>query len=336
MKIRSFVMLTFLWSSVALAQSDPMPIIDMHVSALPVQQLGGPGQTICLNGTTWMAANPGAPVESSADTFQCENPVTGVRTDTELRQQTLDQMREHNIIGVISGTLASLRAWRAAEPDRIIPALHSSLLDDRDATPASLQRLVRSGAIQVLGEVAPQFDGRSPADSAYEPFWSRAEELDIPVGIHMGPGPPAAPYVGYSEYRASLGRPLLLEDVLVAHPALRVYVMHAGWPFLDELLSLLYLHPQVYVDVSLINHQFPRAEFQGYLRLLVEAGFGKRIMFGSDQMVWPQAIPVAIAAIESAAFLSDEQKRDIFYNNAARFLRLSEDEIARHHELATP
>jgi predicted TIM-barrel fold metal-dependent hydrolase len=28
--------------------------------------------------------------------------------------------------------------------------------------------------------------------------------------------------------------------------------------------------------------------------------------------------------------LSDEQKRDIFYNNAARFLRLSDKEINSH------
>jgi uncharacterized protein len=35
--------------------------------------------------------------------------------------------------------------------------------------------------------------------------------------------------------------------------------------------------------------------------------------------------------IEEASFLSVEQKRDILYNNAARFLRLSKEEIARHH-----
>ena len=33
---------------------------------------------------------------------------------------------------------------------------------------------------------------------------------------------------------------------------------------------------------------------------------------------------------KSAPFLSEEQKRDIFYNNAARFLRLTEQEIAKH------
>jgi hypothetical protein len=34
--------------------------------------------------------------------------------------------------------------------------------------------------------------------------------------------------------------------------------------------------------------------------------------------------PPGIEAVESADFLSEAQKRDIFYNNAARFLRLNE------------
>lgn len=54
-------------------------------------------------------------------------------------------------------------------------------------------------------------------------------------------------------------------------------------------------------------------------------------MFGSDQMVWPEALDYAIAGVETAEFLSDAQKRDILYGNAARFLRLGDEEIARHH-----
>ena len=47
-------------------------------------------------------------------------------------------------------------------------------------------------------------------------------------------------------------------------------------------------------------------------------------MFGSDQMRWPQKIGEAIEAIREAPFLSEEQKRDILHDNAARFLRLEE------------
>ena len=77
----------------------------------------------------------------------------------------------------------------------------------------------------------------------------------------------------------------------------------------------------------------PRAEFHSYLARLVHAGFGDRIMFGSDQMAWPDLIGDTIDAVESAQFLSAQQKRDIFYNNAARFLRLSAEQIRADHKL---
>jgi len=44
-------------------------------------------------------------------------------------------------------------------------------------------------------------------------------------------------------------------------------------------------------------------------------------------MWWPDAIGESIRSIEAAPFLSKSQKRDILYNNAARFLRLSPAQI---------
>jgi predicted TIM-barrel fold metal-dependent hydrolase len=93
---------------------------------------------------------------------------------------------------------------------------------------------------------------------------------------------------------------------------------------------VLYAHPQVYVDVGVIVYTQPRAAFYRYLQGIVDAGFGNRVMFGSDQMVWPGAIERSVKVIEDAPFLSTQQKRDILYNNAARFLRLSNEEMARH------
>ena len=48
------------------------------------------------------------------------------------------------------------------------------------------------------------------------------------------------------------------------------------------------------------------------------SGMGQRIMFGSDQMVLPEAIE----AIETATFLTPQGKRGIYYENARKFLRL--------------
>ena len=117
------------------------------------------------------------------------------------------------------------------------------------------------------------------------------------------------------------GDPLLLEDVLLRHKKLRLLVMHAGWPFLDSMLALLYAHPNVYVDVGALQAEFmvPRASYYRHLRGLVEGGFAKRIVFGSD---FPNQVEAGIDAIVAADFLSTEQKADILCNNAQRFLRL--------------
>ena len=62
----------------------------------------------------------------------------------------------------------------------------------------------------------------------------------------------------------------------------------------------------MYVDVGIISYAPPRAGFHYYLRRIVEAGFGKRVLFGSDQMVWPETVETAIQSIEQAAFLAPE------------------------------
>ena len=92
----------------------------------------------------------------------------------------------------------------------------------------------------------------------------------------------------------------------------------------------MYAHPQVYVELGVIDWVLPRKEFHNFLKGLVDAGFGKRIMFGTDQMIWVETIDDAIESVNSAYFLTMEQKEDIFYNNAAKFLGFTEEEIKMH------
>lgn len=270
----------------------------------------------------------------------CPQRLKAPASDAELLQQTFELLERHNIWAVTSGSLEEVRRWReeAPRPERLMPAINFHVHDGEGGAvyrdPDELRSLHAQGEFMVFAEVGPQYHGLSPADESLDAYFALAEELDIPVGIHMGEGPVGAPHVGSPQYRARLGRPLLLEEVLVRHPRLRLYVMHFGSPFLDETIALLYSHPQVYVDIAQNNWGFPRKEFHRSLRRLVEAGFGKRILFGSDQMIWPQTIEVAIDSIKSAEFLTEEQKRDIFYNNAARFLRLGDTQVAEHHGTA--
>ena len=65
---------------------------------------------------------------------------------------------------------------------------------------------------------------------------------------------------------------LTLEDVLVRHPKLRVWAMHAGWPLADDTIAALYAHPHLYVDIGIIDYAFPRKQFYDFLHRLIDAG----------------------------------------------------------------
>ncbi len=333
MKALVTVVLVILGATAAQAQ-DRLPIIDMHLHASAADDQGPPPIAMCTPidpFPVWDPSQPyGATFMAMLEQPPCDNPVWSPMTDEALMVQTIEVMEHHNIFGVLSGPPDRVATWRKAAPSRFFAGLEFQLGRD-SLSPASVRALHAEGRLDVLAEVTNQYAGIAPGDERMEPYWALAEELDLPVGIHIGPGPPGVIYLGASGYRGRLHSALTLEEVLVRHPGLRVYIMHAGFPLLDDLLALLYAHPQVYVDVGVIVFTQTRAAFYRYLQGIVEAGFGNRVMFGSDQMVWPGVIPRAITVIQEAPFLNEDQKRNILYNNAARFLRLSEKEIARHH-----
>jgi predicted TIM-barrel fold metal-dependent hydrolase len=271
---------------------------------------------------------------------QTANQVTGKppvsKTSEEHMQATLDAMNEHNIVlGLVSGPLEAVQAWREFAPERFVGGAMFGRAGEVSIN--ELRARLKDGRMGLLGEITAQYEGLSPSDPQFEPYFDLAEELDIPVGIHTGSSAPGTPITGHPsggvspKFRLRYGNPLLLEDMLVRHSNLRVFMMHMGDPWLTETLAMLWMYPDLYLDLSVKNWVLPKEVFHRYLKALVDAGYSKRLMFGSDQMIWPETIGLAIEGIESADFLTAEQKADIFYNNAARFLRLSEEDIARHH-----
>lgn len=293
------ILLILLPSCVALNRSASGPVIDMHLHANPFRE----------ENARLITEFTGLPCATS---------------DEDLLRETLAVMERNGVVlALVSGD--NSLAWRERAPELLWVGAR------RKEAVSSIRRRLQEGTYHAIAELAPQYDGKAPGDPTLASFYALAEELDTPLGIHVGPGPPGAAYIGAPDYRMNLSNPLLLEDVLIRHPDLRLFVMHAGWPMLDEMIGLLYAHPQVYVELGIIDWGIPEAEFHHYLSRLVGAGFGDRIMFGSDQMECPASIAVAIERIRSADYLDRKQKRAILYDNAARFLRLSEGTIAQHH-----
>ena len=275
------------------------PIIDMHLHAdLPPHEVP-----------------PGAP--ALCRPHPCDGDGAATASHAETLEKTLAIMKRHNIVkAFLSGVdPAIIEQWTTAAPGRFIAA--PFILHPGQPDPATLRRAYAAGRFRGLGEIATQLAGVRPNDPALEPYFALAEEFDVPVLIHTAGIGPYLP-----QFRSAAGRPLLLEDVLVRHPKLRVFVENAGYPYGDEMIAMMTQYPQLHADVSTITWVIPRPAFYDYLQTLVRAGLGKRLMFGSDQMRWPDKIGEGIAAIEEAPFLTAEQKRDILYHNAARFLRL--------------
>jgi predicted TIM-barrel fold metal-dependent hydrolase len=316
----------------------PLPVIDMHLHASAADDNGPPPLALCMH-LLEHVDHVRDPRKAWGETFMewqkkppCRDPVWSPMTDYALMRETIAALERRNVFGVLSGRPERVQRWMQAAPGRFVPGLQFQFGPDPQwLTPDSLRSLHAARRVAVFAEIANQYVGITASDPSFEPYLAVAEELDIPVGIHIGTGPPGAPYLGFNRYRAAMHSPLVLEEALIRHPKLRVYIMHAGWPMVDDLLAVLWTHPQVHVDIGAIVFALPRAELYRFLQRIVEAGFGKRVMYGTDQMVWPGLIERSIQAIEAAPFLSESQKRDILYNNAARFLRFTDAEIARHH-----
>ena len=305
MMIARLFILTILLANLSFAQTkEPQqPIIDMHLHAFPVAAFDKPAPPNPITGTS-----------------------SSLTSNRQHMQATFAAMRRYNIVkavvSVIGGSLDVAQQWRSTEPNLVIATLGGF---DGSNPPdlAMLRREFLAGRLGAVGEIGAQYAGLAPDDPKLEPYFALAEELNIPVGLHTGLGPPGTPYDSCCpHFRVTLGNPKLLEEVLIRHPKLRIYIMHAGWPYLAETKALMYMYPQVYADLAAIDWLIPREEFHDYLQSLMRCGFGKRLMFGTDQGFWPEGIGMAVEGIESAPFLTSEQKRDIFYNNAVRFLKL--------------
>ncbi len=234
-------------------------------------------------------------------------------------------LREAGVVRAIVGGASRATDDRiiALDPARLRGGFQIDDVPDA-AMLAEIRARYAAGKLAMIGEVEYQYSGIRHDDPRLEPLWALAEELQIPIAVHSGSGPAGIVYHGQPLHRERIGDPSSFEEVLVRHPRMKLIIMHAGWPFLDDTVALLHSYPQVYVDLGAVDWAEPQSGFDHYLQQLMIYGFGKRILFGSDQMVWPEATAQAIARFRAASYLTPEQRHDIFFNNAVRLFGWSD------------
>jgi predicted TIM-barrel fold metal-dependent hydrolase len=260
-----------------------------------------------------------------------DNPYTGeptpVPTEESLLRSILEEAERLNVVKmIVSNDLEDTYRAKAAAPDKVITGVFIAPDPRFRITIAELRKEIREGRLQTIGEVAPQYFGVKATDPYLEPYYALAEEMDVTFHVHTGIASrweeTVAAGAGHL-YKPYIANPEGLEDILLRYPKLRLCIQHAGYPYLAETIALMTQFPQVYADIAFFG-RLPAPEFHRYLRALVQAerSLPKRIMFGTDTYLWVEDMGKTAELLESADYLTEEQKADIFCNNAVRFLRL--------------
>jgi uncharacterized protein len=274
--------------------------------------------------------------------------------DAEQRAAFLEEMDAENIVlsGLYINEPGDVAGWLEAAPDRFIggPAMpcpptpqapfYRCFADTKGWPDLNwLEREMAAGKIGMLGEMLFVYTGVRPDEARMAPYWALAAKYDVPVAVHINRGPP--PGSGPRKdpkccpgFDGEMGNPALLRPVLDRHKGLRILLEHVGTggepdnlPFNREIDALLRDYRSVYFDMSILNSDAPAETHAAELKRWIDAGFGDRLVFGSDNR------PVApiLRRLERIAWLTPAQRRAILYDNAARFLRLDKQTISRHH-----
>jgi predicted TIM-barrel fold metal-dependent hydrolase len=148
--------------------------------------------------------------------------------------------------------------------------------------------------------------GIPPNDRRFYPLYAKCVELDIAVGLQVGHSAEVLP--------SECGRPMLVDEVAIDFPALRINLSHTGWPWVEEWCSMLWRHPNVYGDVSAY---FPRSLDDRLVRFMDSSRGRDKVLFGTNGMGLERCRS-EILALD----IRDETKQAVMRDNVLRFLNL--------------
>ena len=150
----------------AIRAEQPLPVIDVHLHAMPFDREGPPPMAMCtpMDMPVWDQRE--AYEESYLRLMKeppCDDPVLSPMSDAELMQRSLAEVRSRNVYGVLSGPLEYVDRWVAEAPDRFLRGLEFSISPDMPS-PEALSELHTTGKLDVFAEITTQYQGVAPDD----------------------------------------------------------------------------------------------------------------------------------------------------------------------------
>jgi predicted TIM-barrel fold metal-dependent hydrolase len=159
----------------------------------------------------------------------------------------------------------------------------------------------------------PPLQNFDPGDRMAWPIYEVINHYKLPAIFHtghsgMGTGMPAGGGI-----RLKYGQPILVDDVAVDFPDIKIILAHPGWPWTDESLSMALHKPNIFIDLSGWSPKY----FPPQIARYANGQLGHKFLFGSDFPLIPP--DKWIAAFDAAGF-KPEVREPILKGNAARLL----------------
>lgn len=173
-----------------------------------------------------------------------------------------------------------------------------------------LQHLVEEYGF-IGAHLYPHWFGLAPDHARYYPFYAKCCELDIPIQMQVGH------CLVYTPERPlkSVGRPITLDTVACDFPELKLVGIHMGWPWTEEMISVAWKHPNVYIGSDAYA---PKYWPEAFVHFINSWGQDK-VLFGTD---FPVIGPVRARSEIDELGLRPEAKRKFLRENAKRLYRL--------------
>jgi len=172
-------------------------------------------------------------------------------------------------------------------------------------------------AVRDLGFIGahlyPHWFGWPPDDRRYYPFYTKCCELDVPIQMQVGHCLVYRPDIRLP----SVGRPITLDTIACDLPELKLVGIHTGWPWVEEMISVAWKHPNVYIGSDAYAPKHWKPEFVHFIN-----SWGQdKVLFGTDfPVIEPER---AISEIDQL-HLRPEAKRKLLRDNALRVYNLKE------------